>query len=67
MKYRVVTDKDKLVAVIPVDKVAKLRRVYAQLKERGNTIDYSTGEKVPYTDLVNYNGIKLTKLAEVLE
>ena len=34
MKYRVVTDKDKLVAIIPVDKVAKLRRVYAQLKER---------------------------------
>ncbi len=49
-------------------KEAKLRSICYRLKEKGNTLDYSTNKEVPFLDFVTYGigGIKLSKVSALI-
>jgi hypothetical protein len=48
---------------------AKLRTICYRLKEKGDTVDYITGEKIPYLNLVYYgvDGIPFNMINELFE
>lgn len=53
-----------IMALADKNKEARLRSICHRLKEKGKTVDYSTGEVIPYLDLLMY-GVGGTKFSVI--